>query len=84
MGTTPDARINESSGVDWSAARVVYELRLRGLSLRGLSLRHGHSASWLHDTVRGRARSGEDVIAKALRRRPSEIWPSRYVKRSRR
>ena len=66
---------------DWSAARVVYELKLRGLSFRKLAERHGYAASTLADVTR-RERSYtriEKIVARALGMKPEQIWPSRWV-----
>jgi Ner family transcriptional regulator len=63
---------------DWHPADVLAALKKRGTSLSGLSIAHGY-----HPTAAGKALKNawpamEAIIARALERAPSEIWPSRY------
>lgn len=58
-------------------ADVVAALRKRNISLRQLAMQHGYShiqrvltSPWL---------AAEQIVAKALEKRPEEVWPSRYI-----
>lgn len=62
---------------DWHPADVIAALRKRNLSLRQLAAQHQYShiqrvltSPWL---------AAEQIVAKALDKRPEEIWPSRYL-----
>jgi Ner family transcriptional regulator len=58
-------------------ADVIAALRKRGTSLRKIAIENGYShiqrvltSPWL---------AAEQLVARALDKRPEEIWPSRYV-----
>jgi len=62
---------------DWHPADVIAALRKRNISLRQLAAQHQYShiqrvltSPWL---------AAEQIVAKALDKKPEEIWPSRYV-----
>lgn len=62
---------------DWHPADVIAALRKRNMSLRQLAIQNDYShiqrvltSPWL---------AAEQIVAKALDRKPEEIWPSRYV-----
>ncbi|MBW8721478.1 MAG: helix-turn-helix domain-containing protein [Polaromonas sp.] len=62
---------------DMHPADVIAALRKRGTSLRKIAIENGYShiqrvltSPWL---------AAEQLVAKALDRRPEELWPSRYV-----
>ena len=63
---------------DWHPARVVYELRLRGQSLRKLSRENGYSANSGKNALRAPWPRMEALIAKAIGVKPAAIWPTRY------
>lgn len=73
MSTNPVARAQE----DWHPADVIAALRKRNLSLRQLAAQNRYShiqrvltSPWL---------AAEQIVAKALDKKPEEIWPSRYL-----
>lgn len=78
-GGCGDARPKRRMKADWNRARILYELHLRGLTFRSLSLRHGLAHNSLWTATRKRWLRGERIIAEAIGRRPEEIWPSRYA-----
>jgi Ner family transcriptional regulator len=62
---------------DMHPADVIAALRKRGTSLRKIAIENGYShiqrvltSPWL---------AAEQLVAKALDRRPEELWPSRYL-----
>lgn len=62
---------------DMHPADVIAALRKRGTSLRKIAIQNDYShiqrvltSPWL---------AAEQLVAKALDRRPEEIWPSRYI-----
>lgn len=62
---------------DWHPADVIAALRKRNLSLRQLAAQNHYShiqrvltSPWL---------AAEQIVAKALDKKPEEIWPSRYM-----
>lgn len=73
MNTNPAAHAQS----DWHPADVIAALRKRNLSLRQLAMQNDYShiqrvltSPWL---------AAEQIVAKALDKRPEEIWPSRYL-----
>lgn len=66
---------------DLHPADIVAALRKKGLSLSALSRKNGLHRTYLSDTLRKRLPRGERIIARALKMRPEEIWPSRYPAR---
>ena len=74
----PEGKFSKTNS-DWPAARIRYELALRGISLAGLSRDNG-----FHDSAAGRALrvswpEMERIIAQALGVEPKTMWPSRYT-----
>ena len=63
---------------DWHPAYIVYQLRLKGLSLRRLSRLNGFAASSAEVVNRIAWPKMERLVAKAIGVAPQEIWPSRY------
>jgi Ner family transcriptional regulator len=62
---------------DMHPADVIAALRKRGTSLRKIAIENGYShiqrvltSPWL---------AAEQLVAKALDKKPEELWPSRYV-----
>ena len=78
----PTTGANCIASADWRPERVIYELHLRGLSIRQLSIRNGLAPRSLYDALRKPWVRGEQIIARALRMRPREIWPQRFANRS--
>jgi Ner family transcriptional regulator len=66
---------------DWAAARIVYELKLRGFSFRQLAREHGYAPNTLWNVTRVSWPRGEAIVAAALGIRIDEIWPSRARER---
>jgi len=73
-----------TQGKDWSPNRVLYELREKGLTLRGLAAQCGVHVSVLSEALYGRYPKSQLRIAHALDLSPRVIWPSRYSSKSRR
>lgn len=70
--------VPQEAAFDWHPADVLAALKKRGLSLVGLSKKHGY-----HPTAAGKALKRpwpamEKIIADALETQPEAIWPSRY------
>jgi len=63
---------------DWHSAYIVYQLRLKGLSLRRLSRLHGYSVTAASLAVYMPWPKMERLIAEAIGVPPQTIWPSRY------
>ena len=62
----------------WHPAFIVYQLRLRGLSLRRLARKHGYSPNTFTTAMHRPVATVELLIARALDVKPQEIWPERY------
>jgi Ner family transcriptional regulator len=62
--------------LDWHPADVKAALEKRGLTLSGLADRYGYSHFQRVLTTHWWA--AEQIVAKALDKKPEEIWPSRY------
>jgi len=62
----------------WHPAFIVYQLRLRGLSLRRLARLHGFSESACTTAIHYPVPRIERLIADAVGVQPQEIWPARY------
>ncbi|QBH95255.1 transcriptional regulator [Limnobaculum zhutongyuii] len=65
---------------DWHSADIIAALRKRGTTLAALSRQSGLSSSTLANALVRPWPKGERIIAEALEKHPSEIWPSRYLK----
>ncbi len=63
---------------DWHSAFIIYQLRLKGLSLRRLSRQHKYSVSSAANALRLPWPKMERLIADALGVTPQSIWPTRY------
>lgn len=64
---------------DWHPADVLAALHKAGWSLRQLALEHGYRhRSSFSVALRQPYPKVEAIIARALGRRPQDIWPSRY------
>lgn len=64
---------------DWHPADIVAALHKRGTSLAKLSREAGLASSTLSNTLTRPWPKGEWLIAIALEKHPSEIWPERYL-----
>ncbi|MCW2477298.1 MULTISPECIES: helix-turn-helix transcriptional regulator [unclassified Symbiopectobacterium] len=65
-------------GKDWHPADIIAALKKQGTTLSALSREAGLASSTLANALARRWPKGERLIAKALSKRPEEIWPSRY------
>ncbi len=63
---------------DWHPADVKAALAKRGWTLTALAEAHGHCASYLRQTLIRKSAKGEAIIARVLRVKAGDIWPSRY------
>ncbi|MDR0805387.1 MAG: helix-turn-helix domain-containing protein [Enterobacteriaceae bacterium] len=63
---------------DWHSADIIAALRKQGTTLAALSRNSGLSSSTLANALVRPWPKGEWLIAEALGKHPSEIWPSRY------
>jgi len=63
---------------DWHPADIIAELRKKGWSLRQLSFAHGYKSNVLKDAMRKPYPKAEGIIAEAIGKAASVIWPSRY------
>lgn len=61
---------------DWHPADVKAALEKNGVSLRQLAITHGYSHFQRVLTTHWWA--AEQIVAKALNRKPQDIWPTRY------
>ena len=68
----------KTSRADWHKARIVYELRLVGWTLRRLSAAHGFHPDAVRKAMHLPYPGAEAIIASALNLEPWVIWPSRY------
>lgn len=72
-------KIKKQSTKDWHRAEIVCALRIAGWSLRRLCTHHGYKNPTTLKTALDRPwPKGERLIAEAIGKHPSEIWPSRY------
>lgn len=73
-------RVQEkASRSDWHPADIVAALRKAGVSMRGLSRKHGYAHETAISTaLHRRWPKAERIIADAIGTRPEVIWPSRY------
>lgn len=62
----------------WPNAYIPAELKLRGWSMRRLSLANGYAPKTLGNVLRRRFRKAEKIIAGVLGIPASTIWPGRY------
>lgn len=68
----------KASQQDWHPAQVVAELRMKGYSLRQLSILNGYSPGVLATALQKPYPMAEALIADALGMKPAQIWPTRY------
>ncbi|BHI62382.1 TPA: helix-turn-helix domain-containing protein [Escherichia coli] len=64
---------------DWHPADIIAALHKRGTSLAKLSREAGLASSTLANALNRPWPKGEWLIAIALGKHPSEIWPERYL-----
>lgn len=69
---------------DWHPADIVAHLRKRGLSLRSISIKNGYHPGALGQALHRPWPKGEGIIAEAMGLTPWDVWPQRYLHRSRR
>ncbi len=74
-----DNKSKNASREDWHPAKILMELRLKGITLAAIARAHGlcDSTSLSVAMVRSFPK-GERRIADALDLHPKVIWPSRY------
>lgn len=70
-------------GVDWHRAYIVAALKVKGLTVAGLSVQNQLSEYTLRNALDKPWPKGERIIASALGLQPEDIWPSRYQQKSR-
>lgn len=63
---------------DMHPADILAALKKKGLSMAQLSRNNGLASGTLSNTLRIHWPKGERIIAEALGREVTEIWPSRY------
>ncbi|HHJ4223668.1 TPA: helix-turn-helix domain-containing protein [Raoultella ornithinolytica] len=66
---------------DWHRIDIVAELHKRGLTMRELSEKAGLKPDTLKNALHRSYPKGERIIADALNVEPTEIWPSRYLRK---
>ena len=63
---------------DWHREKIKAEIRMRGTTLRALSLQHSPSMNSVAVALGRSWPKMESVVADFLGLHPKEIWPSRY------
>ena len=63
---------------DWHREQIKAEIRMRGTTLRALSLQHTSSKNSAAIALGRSWPKMEQVIANFLGKKPQQIWPSRY------
>lgn len=63
---------------DWTASRVVGEIKIRGGNLRALSRDSGLQADTLRNALYRHCPKYERIISNYLQVPVEKIWPSRY------
>ncbi|WP_085247824.1 helix-turn-helix domain-containing protein [Gilliamella mensalis] len=63
---------------DWTASRVVGEIKIRGGNLRALSRDSGLQADTLRNALYRHCPKYERIISNYLQVPVEQIWPSRY------
>lgn len=66
----------QSEYMDWHPAQVKAALEMAGTNLAQLARRHGYGH--INDVLTRHWVAAELIVARALEKRPEEIWPSRY------
>lgn len=62
--------------MDWHPAQVKAALEMAGTNLTRLAKQHGYAH--INEVLNRPWVAAERVVARALGRKPEEIWPSRY------
>lgn len=65
-------------GKDWHREDIKAAVRKSGATLRSLALLEGYDAGAFTQALRRPWPAVEKIIADHLKRRPQDIWPSRY------
>jgi Ner family transcriptional regulator len=73
-----DAPVSHIEDDDWHPADIEAALKKRGVTLAGLSVRHGCNPTAVGKATRKRWPAVERIIAEAIGVSPQTIWPSRY------
>ena len=73
--------INEVVKQDWHPAHVVAAVRVKGFTLRSLSIEAGLNQDSLKNALYRKCPKYERIIADAIGVAPEEIWPSRYARK---
>ncbi len=63
---------------DWAREKIKAELALRGLSLSSVARNAGLDRTAGSVALKRHWPKAEQAIAKAIGKKPEEIWPSRY------
>ena len=63
---------------NWHHQRILFEVRLKGSSLRRLSLQHGLDARTVTRSLYKRYPKAHRIIADFLGLAPADIWPEYY------
>ena len=79
MDESDTERQEEPTGPDWHPADVLAALKKRGLTLAGLSAKHGYHATAAGKALKRPWPALEVLIANAIGLEPRQIWPSRYA-----
>jgi Ner family transcriptional regulator len=66
---------------DWTASRVVGEIKIRGGNLRSISRANGLQADTLRNALYRHCPKYERIISEYLKVPVEKIWPSRYGKK---
>lgn len=67
---------------DWHRADIVAALKKAGWSVAALSREAGYDKATLYTALLRPYPNAEKIIAKALDKKPEEIWPERYAART--
>jgi len=62
--------------MDWHPAQVKAQLEMAGTNLSRLAKQHKYAH--INDVLHRPWVAAEAIVAKALNKKPEEIWPSRY------
>lgn len=62
--------------MDWHPAQVKAALEMAGTNLAQLARQHGYGH--INDVLTRHWVAAELIVASALKKRPEDIWPSRY------
>lgn len=63
---------------DWHIADIGAALKKAGTNMSALSEHHGYSRNNLRNALYRKYPKAEKIIADAIGKEPSQIWPSRY------